>query len=192
MAKTQQTIDLEKALYVNTAKQGVFGCFEVTIGWFGSERVDYITIDTKDIVRCYEIKVTKADFHSKAKNTFLGEFNYYVMSDELYEQVKCEIPEHIGVHNGYKVIKKPKKQIADIDKSNLKSYIIRSLSRYFNEVLANENESYVKQLKRDNARLKNERDRYYREQLRYHNFLRLRFGRNWEDEIENEFKKKVI
>jgi hypothetical protein len=26
---------------------GVFGCFEVTIGFHGRERVDYMTLDTK-------------------------------------------------------------------------------------------------------------------------------------------------
>lgn len=35
MAKTEVTIELEKAIYSETRKQGTFGCFEVTIGWFG-------------------------------------------------------------------------------------------------------------------------------------------------------------
>src|SRR5690606_41305998 len=99
---------------------GVFGCFEVTIGWWGKERVDYITYDTKGIWRCYEIKVSKSDFYSKAKKTFVGHFNYYVMPDDLYEQVKDDIPNHIGVHNGFRVIKNPKKQKLKVNEQVLK------------------------------------------------------------------------
>ena len=71
-----------------TNKRGVFCCYEVTIGWYGKERVDYLTYDTNGVWRCYEIKVSKSDFYSKSHNTFLGHFNYYVMPEELYEQVK--------------------------------------------------------------------------------------------------------
>lgn len=193
MAKTQQTINLEKELYSNTAKQGVFGCFEVTIGWFGKERVDYITMDTKEIFRCYEIKVSKADFYSKANKTFLGDFNYYVMPDELYEQVKHDIPFHIGVHNGKRCIKNAKKQEVDNEtKSMLKSYIVRSLSRYLQDAVDNENESYIKQLKRNISNTKSEKDRYYRENLRYTRFLRSKFGRHYQDEIDKELNKEVM
>jgi len=47
--KTELTIQLERDIWSATVKQGVFGCFEVTIGWFGKERVDYITYDTNGI-----------------------------------------------------------------------------------------------------------------------------------------------
>lgn len=57
MAKTEETLLIENSIYRETNCQGVFGCFEVTIGWFGKERVDYMTYDTKGIWRCYEIKV---------------------------------------------------------------------------------------------------------------------------------------
>ena len=57
MAKTEETLLIENSIYRETNRQGVFGCFEVTIGWFGKERVDYMTYDTKGIWRCYEIKV---------------------------------------------------------------------------------------------------------------------------------------
>jgi len=57
MAKTEETLLIENSIYREANRQGVFGCFEVTIGWFGKERVDYMTYDTKGIWRCYEIKV---------------------------------------------------------------------------------------------------------------------------------------
>lgn len=96
--KTSETIALEKAIRAATQKTGVFGCFEVTIGFFGDERVDYMTYDTKGIFRCYEIKVTKADFHSNAAKSFVGHYNYYVLTTELYSQIQDEIPDHVGVY----------------------------------------------------------------------------------------------
>ncbi|YAR63260.1 hypothetical protein ACUIAK_09600 [Bacillus cytotoxicus] len=48
MAKTEITVEMERQIYsATTCNQGVFGCFEVTIGWFGKERVDYLTYDTR-------------------------------------------------------------------------------------------------------------------------------------------------
>lgn len=129
MAKTELTLELEDSIYKETSKMGVFGCFEVTIGWFGNERVDYLTYDTKGIWRCYEIKVSKADFHSKAKKTFIGNYNYFVMTNELYEEVKQEIPAHIGVYCGRNLKKRPKKQELGVDEQILKNSMIRSLSR---------------------------------------------------------------
>ena len=40
MSKTSITKDLEKQLFQSLRKRGVFICFEVTIGWYGKERVD--------------------------------------------------------------------------------------------------------------------------------------------------------
>lgn len=126
---------LERVIWSATNKMGTFGCFEVTIGWFGKERVDYMTFDTKNTWRCFEIKVSQADFRSKAHNTFCGHFNYYVMPKELYEKVKHEIPPHIGVYVGNKYypyvecIKKPKRQELIEDEQVLKNSMIRSLSR---------------------------------------------------------------
>ena len=72
--------------------------FEVTIGWYGRERVDYMSMDTKEIFRCYELKISKSDFYSKAAHTFLGHYNYYVMPYEVFIQVVDDIPEHVGVY----------------------------------------------------------------------------------------------
>lgn len=45
--KTAETVALEKAIRRATYKMGTFGCYEVTIGYGGKERVDYMTYDTK-------------------------------------------------------------------------------------------------------------------------------------------------
>lgn len=57
--KTAETVALEKAIRRATYKMGTFGCYEVTIGYGGKERVDYMTYDTKGIFRCYEVKVSR-------------------------------------------------------------------------------------------------------------------------------------
>lgn len=141
MPKTKETLDFEKYLKQYTKKQGIFSCPEVTIGWFGHERVDFLSYDTKDIFKCYEIKVTKTDFYSKCHNTFIGNYNYYVMPQKLYEEVKKDIPEEVGVltenvingeiykYTPLKSIKKAIKQDLKVDKEVLKNSLIRSLHR---------------------------------------------------------------
>ncbi|MRI69707.1 hypothetical protein FDP56_04645 [Enterococcus casseliflavus] len=72
---------------------GVFGCYEVSLGirdvWSSGdhERVDFMTYDTKGDFRCYEIKVSKSDFNSKAKKSFVGDYNYYVLPIALYNEL---------------------------------------------------------------------------------------------------------
>lgn len=139
MAKTELTTQLERQIYAATNKQGVFGCFEVTIGWFGNERVDYMTYDTKGVWRCYEIKVSVADFRSKAKKTFCGHFNYYVMPGDLYEKVKDEIPHEIGVYVNGASVKRAKKLVPSVDIQILKDSMIRSLCRESGKLYKSEN-----------------------------------------------------
>jgi hypothetical protein len=159
MAKTQTTLDLERSIWLATRKQGVFCCFEVTIGWYGKERVDYMTYDTKGIWRCYEIKVSKADFHSKAALSFVGNFNYYVLTRELYEQVKHEIPTDIGVYVGRECVKRPKRRALAVDEKVLYESMIRSLYRYADDSMKCDTPSIVGQHKRENERLLSENRR---------------------------------
>lgn len=182
IAKTQLTLELEKSLYSNTNKQGVFGCFEVTIGFNSKtpERVDYITYDTKGVWRCYEIKVSKADFNSKAKKTFVGHFNYYVMPKELYEEVKDKIPTHIGVHNGSYCLKNAKKQKLFVDEQILKDSLIRSLYRDSEKLYKSENVKYINRLKKQISNLEKEN----KEWKKYYNDIYKRvtelYGNNWD------------
>ena len=46
---------------------------------------------------CYEIKSSVEDFLSPNGHNFLGDFNYYVMPEEVYEKVKEKIPYYVGV-----------------------------------------------------------------------------------------------
>lgn len=47
---------------------------------------------------CWEVKSSVEDFHSKNGHNFIGEFNYYVMPEDVYEKVKKEIPYYVGVY----------------------------------------------------------------------------------------------
>lgn len=47
---------------------------------------------------CYEVKSSVEDFHSKNGHNFLGDFNYYVMPEEVYAAVSNEIPYNVGVY----------------------------------------------------------------------------------------------
>ena len=169
ISKTKETIELERAIWSATTKQGLFGCFEVTIGWFGRERVDYLTYDTKGIWRCYEIKVSKSDFYSKANKTFIGHYNYYVLTRELYEQVKDDIPDHIGVYVGSICEKRAKKQELKVDENILKDSLIRSLSREYQKQFESGHPTVIEILKRRIRRLEKEKEEY---QDKYLNLIR--------------------
>jgi hypothetical protein len=184
MAKTELTEKLENQIYAATCKQGIFGCFEVTIGWFGRERVDYMTYDTKGIWRCYEIKVSVADFRSKAKKTFCGHFNYYVLTRELYEKVKDEIPAHIGVYIGGTSVKRAKRQQLTVEEEVLKDSMIRSLSRESGKLRKSENPKFVENINRRIRSLEDERSEYRRRYTEMSNLLFMKLGRNWEEKLE--------
>lgn len=161
MAKTELTVVLEKSIQREILKPlGVFGCPEVTIGWYGTQRVDYMSMDSKEIFRCYEIKVSKSDFKSKHGHNFVGHFNYYVMPLELYEKVQADIPKEIGVYtwNNFclELTKRPKRQELKVSIDVLKNSMIRSLYRDTSKGTQYENIEYMTKLKSKVARL--ERD----------------------------------
>ena len=174
--KTEETLKLEKQIRQVTHKMGVFQCFEVTIGYAGDERVDFMTYDTKGIFRCYELKVSKADFHSNAAVSFVGHYNYYVLTRDLYSQVKDEIPDWVGVYVGDYCIKKAKKQ--DLSSKEYKMYrtingrstevtipwiemlkesMIRSLYRDSDKLFYSDNDRYINQIKCELEKAKRKR-----------------------------------
>lgn len=141
--KTDLTRTAEQYLWDHTNKMGVFGCFEVTMGFAGKERVDYITYETNTTIRCYEIKVTLADLKSSAKQTFIGDYNYLVVPQELWESILSDgfiynryVNHRIGVlvfdgkSPGIKSVRKAKKQNVSMStKGMVLESMVRSLSR---------------------------------------------------------------
>jgi hypothetical protein len=151
---------------------------------FGKERVDLLSYDTKGIWRCYEIKVSKADFRSKAKKTFIGNFNYYVMPKELYEEVKEEIPNHIGVYCGNNLVKRPKKQELAVDEQVLKDSMIRSLSRENEKFIKTCDNTYLNKLKNSIERLEKQSRENHSKYLQLQNaiyFVCEKYNLNYEE-----------
>lgn len=75
--------------------------------------------------RCYEIKISKTDFYSKHKWTFVGDYNYFVVPAHLYEEIKKDIPKTVGCYiytgqkDGFKIVKKAARQKTKISESQL-------------------------------------------------------------------------
>ena len=153
---------MERYIWNATQKNSIFGCFEVTIGFNVKhpQRVDYMTMSSKSEFRCYEIKVSKADFHSKAHNTFVAHYNFYVLTDELYELVKDEIPKGIGVYVRGSLKVRAKRRELTVDINILKDSMIRSLCREFQKQYNSLDESIIAKLNRSVSRYKSERNKY--------------------------------
>ncbi|MEA5057755.1 MAG: hypothetical protein VB047_09400 [Anaerotignum propionicum] len=180
--KTEETKRIEKAIFNATCKQGVFGCFEVTIGWYGKERVDYMTYDTKGVFRCYEIKVTKSDFHSPCHNSFVGHMNYYVLPESLYEEVKEEIPNFVGVYvvgrwSAYSVKKAKRKPVDNVDV--LKDSMIRSLCREVTKQIKSGDPLEIERKNREISQLTRARDDNYRQYCDLLREVQERYGTRW-------------
>lgn len=133
--------------------------------------------------------------------SFVGHYNYYVLTRELYDQVKGEIPDWVGVYIGDYCAKKAKKQdLSDREYKTrrsingrstevstpwvdmLKESMIRSLYRDSDKLIQTEDEQYIGRLraKIDDERKKRERaDKKY---LRLWNVVSKEYGidKAWE------------
>lgn len=153
MNRSEITDKLLKSILQSTDKMGTFGCTEVTIGIGGNERVDYITYDTKGVFRCYEIKSTRDDFYSDAKWSFVGHYNYFIMTYNLYKEVKQDIPDYVGVYiDGKRSVKRAKRK-NNVNVDILKNSMIRSLSREFRKSFESSDKELLMSLKRENNKL---------------------------------------
>lgn len=87
----------------------VYWAREVTFDYSTSKavRVDYMKFKPvnntisgieKGDFYCYEVKSSVEDFRSKNGHNFLGDYNYYVMPEDVYEKVKIQIPYKVGVY----------------------------------------------------------------------------------------------
>lgn len=186
ISKSELTKQLEKEIFRATQKQGTFGCLEVTIGWFGKERVDYLTYNTNGDFKCYEIKISKQDFYSKNHNTFCGDLNYYVMPYELYQQVKQDIPKHIGVVCGGNSVKKAVRQKCGVDRTVLYESMIRSLSRDLQKQYMSEDDWVIDILKREKNQYKRKAQETERENWKLWQLI----GEKWTGGVRG-FKKEV-
>ena len=133
------TTELENDIYKRLRKLGTYLCFEVGMPSLNTyqlsrERVDLLSYDTKGNWRFYELKVSVNDFKSKAKKSFYGNYNYYVMPKEIYEKVKHEIPKHIGVYTEYGCEKQSKRQeLEKYSHNDLLFALMQGLYREYNK-----------------------------------------------------------
>lgn len=92
-----------------------------------------MTMDSKGIIKCYELKVTLQDLKSNAKKSWYGHYNYLVVSRELYNKVSDwdeYIPKHIGIIVGDCLESKRKTQRCEVSAETeimLKESMIRSM-----------------------------------------------------------------
>lgn len=171
IAKRQETLELEEALIKDTRQKRIYGCEEVTIGFYnnghGNEIVDFMTMDSKGIIKCYEIKVTLKDLKSNAKKSWYGHFNYLVVSNELYKQVDGDfsqyIPNYVGVIKGNSLCSERKCKRIEISQGQsemLKESLVRSMYwkmiKYHNASDLNEH----KKLNQKIRKLEKDRDYY--------------------------------
>ncbi|MEE1255578.1 MAG: hypothetical protein UHN47_03580 [Lachnospiraceae bacterium] len=149
MGKRKETLELEQALESLAKEKRWYGCEEITIGFYnnghGDEICDYILMDSKGIIRCYELKVTMADLKSRAKKSWYGHYNYLVVSGELYKQMESPfsqygIPDDVGIIVGYtsssnengrwlNTVSKPKRrELSEADQLMLSQSMVRSMN----------------------------------------------------------------
>ncbi|MDN6639836.1 MAG: hypothetical protein L0L10_03555 [Tetragenococcus sp.] len=143
--KTSLTSQMEESLYYYIRENGAVAVEEVTMP---EEQgiVDTLScrLDNEQHFewRCYELKVTKADFRSQAKLSFIGHYNYFVLPETLYNSVKEEIPSYVGalVYHPYRsddfhipgfftTEKKPQRQLLQVNEYELLYHLISSQAR---------------------------------------------------------------
>lgn len=124
--------------------------------------------------------MSKSDFHSKAKLTFIGHYNYFVLTNELYEEVKDEVPNHIGVYISGDLVKRAKKQELGVDEQILKDSMIRSLYRESEKILKSNEPSIVESMQRSINYQKRMYKEYYRKYWDLLREVQEKYGNNWD------------
>lgn len=143
--KTEKTKEIENYLFLFLQKKGTFCCPEVKMGMGNTGKhgiVDYLSLTTKGIVTCYEIKVTKEDLvNSSHGHNFYGNYNFYVIPIGLYSKIKDFVPKYVGVIGfdveGHAKYLKEAKFMTIRNLSSIKLYLIRSLYREFQKTMNN-------------------------------------------------------
>lgn len=135
------TKDIERITYKYFWKKCWYGVFEVAvpraiINRYHRERVDFLTYETTGIYRAYEIKNSVSDFYSGCKWSFIGHYNYFILNASIYEKVKKDIPEDIGVWLVYnsgcmECVKKPKRKELQCKPEDMMFSLMQALSREY-------------------------------------------------------------
>ena len=136
------TKDIENVAYNYLWKKGRYLVFEVAIpraiqNKYHRERLDLCEYDSDGTFRGYEIKRDLNDFRSGHAWSWICNYNYFIMPNGLYNKVKDEIPEGIGVwvcYEGCKTmdcVKRPKRRELLCSKEDMMVMMIQGLSREY-------------------------------------------------------------
>ena len=96
MNKTNLTTMVEYGMIQHlTKKNNIYGALEVNLEI--NKIADFVGIKNNNIY-VVEFKTSLSDFKSKNGHNFLGNINYYAMTEDLYYLVNDMIPNHIGIY----------------------------------------------------------------------------------------------
>ena len=159
MGRPETTMNLSKALEKLIDPHNdprIYWAKEVTFNYATNEaiRVDYMRFSTinnsvsgieKGDFYCYEIKSSVADFQSKNGHNFIGDFNYYVMPEDVAESVKGQIPFDVGILvpdscGGLRMLKKARRKDRNRPTSEMLLMMWRSSRREIIKIRRNEKE----------------------------------------------------
>ncbi len=143
---TKYLSELAEKLINPTHDPRIYWAKEVTFDYSTAHaiRVDYMKFNPmnntvsgieKGDFYCYEIKSSVEDFHSKNGHNFIGDFNYYIMPEEVYATVNLQIPHGVGVYcpigtgGELKSVKKAKRQNRERPVSEMLLMMFRSAAR---------------------------------------------------------------
>ena len=136
------TKEIESIAYDYLWKKGRYIICEVAVprsiqNRYHRDRLDMLIYDSDGIFRGIEIKRNLQDFHSSASWSWIANYNYFCMPLSLYNKVKDEIPDGIGVwviYDNTKImecIKKPKYRQLLCPKEDMLHAMLQALSREY-------------------------------------------------------------
>lgn len=138
------TKELENLLYNHLWRKGWYGVYECAIPKclcrkVHRERVDMLTYETTGIWRAYELKVAKADLHSNAALSWIGNYNYLVCTEDLVEDAKKILSKDIGIYAAYErtnkkwiqLVRNPRRRELLCKHEDMQFAMLQALSREY-------------------------------------------------------------
>ena len=139
------TKEIEHLLYKHLWRKGFYAVFESSIPKslckkVHRERVDMISYETSGIWRAFEIKRSKNDLHSNAALSWIGNFNYLVVTEDLIDDAVKMLPKDIGIYVIYErsnkkkwidLYRKPKRRELLCSHEDMLFAMMQSLSREY-------------------------------------------------------------
>ena len=163
------TKELEHLLYKYLWRKGWYGVYECAVPKclcrkVRRERVDMLTYETAGIWRAYELKVSKQDLHSDAALSWIGHYNYLVVTEDLVEEAKKILPKDIGIYAAYKrkngskgieLVRNPRKRELLCKHEDMQFAMMQALSREYKKyrkIKEQEDKSSVKTKKKSKTK----------------------------------------